>query len=150
MSKNPTLSGMTLQEYTEIKQSGMFYERYPEATGEYSKDCSIIVPQHTITEDTQADWVDVSPPLSFIERAENIKGGAYDAGAHYRMYYKGIQLDPFRLSRIYNLNGEQFTILKKTLVTGNRGYKGAIQDYIDIINAAKRAIEIIKEDNEDD
>lgn len=80
------------------------------------------------------------------KRAETIKGGAYDAGLHYRKTYKGINLDPFRIASIYNLDGVQLTILKKTLVTGKRGNKDTIQDYKDIINAASRAIEMINED----
>ena len=70
-----------------------------------------------------------------------------DPGAHYRITYKGIQWDPFRIAQEYKLNGPQITILKKVLVVGGRGYKDAIQDYEDIIGAAQRAIEMIKEDS---
>ena len=73
-----------------------------------------------------------------------------DKGKHYRFSYKGINLDPFRIAEIYKLNAPQLTILKKVLVNGNRGYKDKTQDYEDIICAAKRAIEIIKEDSETD
>ena len=69
-------------------------------------------------------------------------------GHHYHRVYKGIKIDPFRLQKLYDLDGAQMTILKKTLVTGERGYKDAIQDYKDIIGAANRAIEMIEEDNE--
>ena len=81
-----------------------------------------------------------------IKRASTIKGGVYDAGLHYRKQYKGIKLDPFRIAQVYNSNAVQLTILKKVLVTGERGSKDAIQDYKDIINAATRAIEMIEED----
>lgn len=80
------------------------------------------------------------------DRNENINGGVFDAGLHYRKEYKGIKLDPFRIAKVYNLDGVQLTILKKTLVTGDRGAKDATQDYKDIINAATRAIEMIEED----
>lgn len=69
-----------------------------------------------------------------------------DAGSHYRKFYKGIQLDPFRLQKIYNLDAAGLTIIKKALAAGKRGHKDAIQDYNDIINAAERAIEMINED----
>ena len=81
-----------------------------------------------------------------VTRAKTIVGGVYDAGLHYRKAYKGIKLDPFRIAKVYNLNGVQLTILKKVLVTGERGSKDEVQDYKDIINAASRAIEMIEED----
>jgi hypothetical protein len=69
-----------------------------------------------------------------------------DAGEHYRKVYKGLNIDAFRIAKIYDLNAPQLTILKKTLVTGNRGHKDEVQDYRDIINAAERAIQMIEED----
>jgi hypothetical protein len=90
---------------------------------------------------------DYIKPSETAKRAETVCGGVYDAGLHYRKKYKGIKLDPFRIADIYHLNGVQLTILKKTLVTGERGSKDIIQDYKDIINAATRAIEMIQEDN---
>tara|TARA_R110000823_G_scaffold201784_1_gene332651 strand:- start:20042 stop:20710 length:669 start_codon:yes stop_codon:yes gene_type:complete len=90
---------------------------------------------------------DYTTPSGSAKRASTIVGGVYDAGLHYRKKYKGINLDPFRIAQIYNLDGIQLTILKKTLVTGERGSKDILQDYKDIINAATRAIEMIEEDN---
>tara|TARA_R110000822_G_scaffold68587_10_gene166907 strand:+ start:1355 stop:1993 length:639 start_codon:yes stop_codon:yes gene_type:complete len=90
---------------------------------------------------------DYTTPSGSAKRASTIVGGVYDAGLHYRKKYKGIKLDPFRIAQIYNLDGIQLTILKKTLVTGERGSKDILQDYKDIINAATRAIEMIEEDN---
>ena len=69
-----------------------------------------------------------------------------DRGKHYRFEYKGIKLDPFRIACIYNLDGVGLTILKKNLVTGNRGHKDKKQDYLDIICAAQRGIEMLEED----
>ena len=77
---------------------------------------------------------------------EYTEGTDLDAGQHYRFEYKGIKLDPFRIAKIFELDAPQLTILKKTLVNGNRGNKDAVQDYKDIICAAQRAIEIIEED----
>jgi hypothetical protein len=77
----------------------------------------------------------------------NAHPSSIDHGAHYRFEYKGIKLDPFRIAEIYSLNGPQLTILKKTLVSGKRGTKDAVQDYNDIISAANRAIQMIEEDS---
>ena len=58
-----------------------------------------------------------------------------------------INLDPFRVAAVYNM--EDFalkTILKKTLVAGNRGHKDISQDLKDIICAAERKLEMIEED----
>lgn len=71
-----------------------------------------------------------------------------DTGKHYRFEYKGIKLDPFRISKIFNLDAVQLTILKKTLVTGKRGNKNKKQDLLDIIGAAQRGLEMMEEDNE--
>jgi len=85
-----------------------------------------------------------------------------DEGAHYRFgievviterdLSKGfisINLDPFRIADVYNINDFAIqTILKKTLVAGNRGYKDIEQDLKDIICAAKRKLEMIREDEE--
>ena len=78
----------------------------------------------------------------------NVYSETKDQGKHYRFMYRGIKLDPFRLADIFKLNGQQLTILKKTIANGDRGHKDAIQDYEDIICAAKRAIEMIIEDRE--
>jgi len=83
-----------------------------------------------------------------ISRAAITVGGVYDAGIHYRKEYKGVKLDPFRIAKIYGIDGVQLTILKKVLATGNRGYKDNTQDYKDIINACSRALEMIEEDKE--
>lgn len=71
-----------------------------------------------------------------------------DAGKHYRFTYKGIQLDPFRLARIYKItNPAQFTILKKTVRLGTGG-KDKAQDLKDIISAAERELELMQEDGD--
>jgi len=70
-----------------------------------------------------------------------------DAGKHYRFSYKGINLDPFRIAKIYEMKSfAMMTILKKCLCAGERGHKDYEQDLKDIINAAERELEIIKED----
>ena len=86
---------------------------------------------------------------------------AKDEGEHYRFSLEiqltkqeaeekivEIRLDPFRVAQIYGM--EDFalqTILKKTLVAGNRGHKDLAQDLKDIICAAQRKLEMIEEDN---
>lgn len=83
-----------------------------------------------------------------------------DTGAHYRFEHKVnltqkdiengfvvVKLDPFRIARIYKMTSfALMTILKKCLCAGNRGHKDYREDLKDIINAADREIEIIKED----
>jgi len=70
-----------------------------------------------------------------------------DPGKHYRFEYKEINLDPFRIAKIYNMQSfALMTILKKCLCAGNRGHKDYKQDLLDIISAAEREIEIIEED----
>jgi hypothetical protein len=70
-----------------------------------------------------------------------------DPGKHYRYQYKGINLDPFRIAQVYNINNmAQFTALKKILCTGKRGYKDLIVDIDDIICAMNRWKQMIHED----
>jgi hypothetical protein len=70
-----------------------------------------------------------------------------DAGAHYRFQFKGINLDPFRIAQIYGMDDFcMMTILKKCLCAGNRGHKDFEQDLRDIICAAERKLEMLKED----
>jgi hypothetical protein len=72
----------------------------------------------------------------------------HDTGAHYRFMYNGVKLDPFRIANIYGVNDFALqTILKKCLCAGERGHKDKRRDLEDIITAAKRAIEMIDEDD---
>lgn len=85
-----------------------------------------------------------------------------DPGKHYRYEYKiritekdaavgyvVIKLDPFRIAHIYGMTCFALqTILKKTLKAGERGHKNLEQDLKDIINAAQRKLEMLKEDGE--
>ena len=53
-----------------------------------------------------------------------LKKNTDDAGAHYRYSFKGINLDPFRIAKIYGMTDFcMMTILKKCLCAGNRGHK---------------------------
>ena len=70
-----------------------------------------------------------------------------DQGSHYRFTYKGMNLDPFRISKIYKMKSfAMMTILKKCLCAGGRGHKNYSQDLLDIRCAVDREIEMIKED----
>jgi len=72
-----------------------------------------------------------------------------DTGSHYRFTYNGIKLDPFRIAQIYGITDFAIlTILKKCLVCGNRGHKDLKRDLQDIITAAQRKLEMLKEDGE--
>lgn len=95
------------------------------------------------------------------ERLLNALDKNKDVGSHYRKYIKfkvtqedldreyiSFQLDPFRLAKIFNFNYAQLTILKKLIRYGTGGFKSKEQDLNDIIGAAERELEIIKEDIE--
>jgi hypothetical protein len=71
-----------------------------------------------------------------------------DKGKHYRYSYKGINLDPFRIARIYEVDSfAMMTVLKKCLCAGERGHKDYKEDLLDIINACERELEMINEDD---
>lgn len=83
-----------------------------------------------------------------------------DPGAHYRFKYTvqlseadiaakrvTINLDPFRIAAIYNMQGfPEQTALKKILCAGNRGHNSKREDYLDIISAMERALQMLDED----
>lgn len=72
-----------------------------------------------------------------------------DKGKHYRYTYKGIKLDPARICMIYGItNMVQAGIVKKALCAGKRGHKDKIKDIEDIITAAERLLQMIKEDED--
>ena len=76
---------------------------------------------------------------------DNIEPKAKDPGAHYRYAYKGIKFDPAMIAFVYGgMTGMQFTILKKCLRMGTGG-KSKEQDLLDIISAANRELELIRE-----
>jgi hypothetical protein len=71
-----------------------------------------------------------------------------DAGAHYRYEYRNIQIDPFRIADVYGITDFAMqTILKKVLRAG-RAHKDLEQDLKDIICAAQRKLEMLKEDSD--
>ena len=73
--------------------------------------------------------------------------GHNDTGTHYRRTYKGINLDPARICAVYNVtNMVQAGIVKKALRAGSGGKKGIVEDIDDIITAANRWKEMLKED----
>ena len=74
-----------------------------------------------------------------------------DEGQHYRYEYKGIKLDPARICKIYHQSDLLLgAIVKKALCAGKRGQKSFEQDLKDIICAAERRLEMIKEDEAND
>jgi len=91
------------------------------------------------------DSVSIEEAISFIDSMR--ESAKKDAGAHYRYSFCGINLDPFRIASIYEMQSfAMMTILKKCLCAGSRGHKDYQQDLVDIINAAERELEIINED----
>lgn len=80
-------------------------------------------------------------PIEFMNKAQS-----KDPGQHYRSEYKGIKLDPYRIADVYKLNDPAlFTILKKVLRAG-RAHKDLTQDLKDIICAAERKLEMLREE----
>lgn len=78
-----------------------------------------------------------------------MKSGHKDKGKHYRFSYKGINLDPARVCQIYGTSHPmQGVIVKKALCAGGRGKKSVIEDIEDIITAAERWLEMLREDEE--
>lgn len=73
-----------------------------------------------------------------------------DAGKHYRYQYKGIKLDPYRVAKVYAINGgPQEHILKKILRGTTKGHTE--QEVINEIQAClDRWQEMIKEDITDE
>ena len=88
-------------------------------------------------------WIDMSnPKLQVMIHGSNI-GEASD----FKINYKGIKLDPFRICQIYEVyDFAMQTIIKKALKAGERGHKDMRQDLLDIINSAQRKLEMLDED----
>ncbi len=99
------------------------------------------------TNDAMQEWERGLAERPIKQKIEEIPVAKPDAGAHYRFQYKGINLDPFRISAIYGItNFAQLTVLKKVLCAGNRGYKDTVQDIDDCICALERWKEMLAED----
>lgn len=72
-----------------------------------------------------------------------------DSGSHYRKYYRGIQLDPYRIADVYELTDHSlFTAMKKILAAGQRGNKNYKQDIIEARDALNRKLEMLEEDEQ--
>ena len=72
-----------------------------------------------------------------------------DTGAHYRIYFRGGKLDPYRIVELYDVpRGPMEQICKKSLRGAKKGHtlKKVFQE---IIDAATRGIEMIEEDTKD-
>jgi hypothetical protein len=70
-----------------------------------------------------------------------------DSGAHYRVYYKGIHLDPYRLASILNITDPAvFHAFKKLAFAGKRGAKDFRQDLVEARDAINRKLEMLDED----
>lgn len=71
-----------------------------------------------------------------------------DSGSHYRKYYKGIQLDPYRIADVYGMTDHAlFSALKKILAAGQRGNKDSQRDITEARDALNRKLEMITEDS---
>jgi len=72
--------------------------------------------------------------------------------AHYRTTVtiggKTLKLDPYRIAKIYDMKGgAREQIMKKALRWTDKGHS-EVQVLKEIISAAKRGLEMLKEDNE--
>ena len=71
-----------------------------------------------------------------------------DSGSHYRKFYKGIQLDPYRIYDIYDVTDPAAQqAIKKLLAAGNRGNEDFKQDLIEARDALNRRLEMLEEDD---
>lgn len=72
-----------------------------------------------------------------------------DTGKHYRYQYKGIQIDPYRIFRVYGITDPAIQhAVKKLLVAGSRGSKSTAQDIQESIDALARWQSMEQEDSE--
>lgn len=72
-----------------------------------------------------------------------------DSGTHYRVYYKEIQLDPYRLAGILGIADPAiFHAFKKVAFAGKRGSKDFKQDVIEARDALNRKLEMLAEDEQ--
>lgn len=70
-----------------------------------------------------------------------------DPGQHYRMQYRGIKLDPFRICDIYGITSfGQATLVKKALRMG-KAHKDRKQDLLDMRCCIDRMLEMMDEDD---
>jgi len=99
-------------------------------------------------------------PSDPIEAHKKILEQVKDQGQHYRFFHKvkvnevnfqqgyvEIQLDPFRLQNILNIQcAVAFTVFKKSIRWGGSEAKDIETDLKDIISACERKLDMIKED----
>jgi hypothetical protein len=78
----------------------------------------------------------------------HINNTVIDAGEHYRLEYRGVKIDPFRIAQVYRINDfAMMTVLKKVLRAG-RAHKDLRQDLLDMKCAIDRKLEMMAEDND--
>ena len=66
---------------------------------------------------------------------------------YYNYMYKGIKIDPYRISKIYNLSGPQEHAVKKLLRAGNKEGNNLINEIDEVIKSLVRWKEMIEEDS---
>jgi hypothetical protein len=77
----------------------------------------------------------------------HINNTVTDAGEHYRLEYRGVKIDPFRIAQVYGIKDfAMMTVLKKVLRAG-RAHKDLRQDLLDMKCAIDRKLEMMAEDN---
>lgn len=88
------------------------------------------------------DWED--PILE--EGTDKVVIGKPDTGKHYRLEYKGIKLDPYRIFEIYNITDAkaQHGIKKLLRMTGKGHTKKQV--WLEVLDIVNRALEMIEED----
>lgn len=130
------LRGMSRGEYGRIMKSGMFWEYYPEATGDYTKDCLPYYSKEVerVTESKSKHYDQYT--MKIVLSAEDVENG-----------FVSVRMDPYRVCDFYNVGGGPMEhIVKKGLRGTEKGH--TTKDvFLEIIRCAERGVEIEDEKN---
>lgn len=70
-----------------------------------------------------------------------------DVGAHYRYSYKGVKMDPYRICKLYGVEGgPREHALKKLLRGASKGHTEQ-EMWAEVMACARRALEMLDEDS---
>lgn len=144
------LSELSLEEYNALKSSGMFWERYPEATGSYEEDCNMGHYDDFFEYERKLEKSDCPRVQDGDETRMDIVGQNGNTGEHYvkpNKYLRTIttsngigDVDVYDVLHAFEVGNPALQhALKKMLCAGRRGYKDFQQDIDEAIQALERA-----------
>lgn len=130
------LRGMPKEQYNRIIKSGLFWEYYPEATGNYEKDC---LPYYS----KEVERVTESKSKHYDKYTMEIKITEADINKG----FVTVRMDPYRVCDFYNVGGGPMEhIVKKGLRGSGKGH--STKDvFLEIIRCAERGVEM-EDENE--